>query len=67
MRQKLGPERHNGIADTLVVVPAFNEQNNIVGVLREIQSSLPALTSWVSTIVRMMRLLRLRGILTECA
>ena len=41
MRQKLGPERHNGIADTLVVVPAFNEQNNIIGVLREIQTSLP--------------------------
>ena len=41
MQKKPGPERHNGKADTLIVVPAFNEQNNIRGVLREIQTSLP--------------------------
>lgn len=41
MRKNFGPERHNGKADTLIVVPAFNEQNNIVGVLQEIRSSLP--------------------------
>ena len=42
MQRKFGPERHNGRSDTLVVVPAFNEQNNIIRVLREIQTSLPA-------------------------
>ena len=41
MQRKFGPERHNGRSDTLVVVPAFNEQNNIICVLREIQTSLP--------------------------
>ena len=41
MHAKCGPGRHNGQADTLVVIPAFNEQHNIASVLRDVQDRLP--------------------------
>ena len=41
MHSKSGPGRYNGKADTLVVIPAFNEQRNIARVVQEVQASLP--------------------------
>ena len=42
MWKNTGPGRTNGQADTLIVIPAFNEQHNIGRVLQEVQTSLPA-------------------------
>lgn len=41
MQHESGPLRRDGQSDTLAVIPAFNEQSNIVRVLRDIQASLP--------------------------
>lgn len=41
LQKNTGLVRSDGQADTLVVVPAFNEQNSIVRVLREVQACLP--------------------------
>ena len=41
MQTKSGPVRNNGQADTLVVIPAFNEQRNIARVVQEVQACLP--------------------------
>jgi hypothetical protein len=41
LQENVCPVRFKGQADTLVVIPAFNEQNSILRVLREVRASVP--------------------------